>query len=219
MNNIMLSKMHKIFAERTGCDFDIVAQLINNNDTISIMKLLENDCDIAGKYHNQIMTWSTFRGHLNIVTKLLRCNIDGCDIDGGLILSAQTGHIEVIIALLESGANTHYRNDEALEMSIHFDHPHITIKLLEYGADVHSNNNYALRNSVVCKKFELIIELLEYGADIHCNNDEILKGLQKDFDERLADVLVRHCTVEDYHYFPDSYIKENVAQTKSSATK
>ena len=63
-------------------------------------------------------------------------------VDGGvnkehiLVKSAQDGKIEAVKYLIENGADIHYNNDEALQISVKWNHIGVVKYLVENGADI-----------------------------------------------------------------------------------
>ena len=99
-------------------------------------------------------------------------------LDGNNILlqrSAENGHVEVVSALLEAGADIHANNDDALRWSAENGHVEVVSALLEAGADIHANNDAALRRSASNGHVEVVSALLEAGADIHAGYDDALR--------------------------------------------
>lgn len=97
--------------------------------------------------------------------------------------------------------------------------------LLEQGADVHYLDDFALRyimgNYHFQHQHEKLALLLAYEANIYVYDSACLKYAQtifdKEFDEELANVLLPYCREEDYHYFPEVYIKTKIVSIKSAA--
>lgn len=123
---------------------------------------------------NYALKPSAANNRVDIMLKLLEC---GADIhfneDVALCASAQQGHFEMMVTLLEHGANIHARDDEALFLSIEANHPDIVTALLECGADVHARNDAALLCGVQSKQPDIVTALLEHGADPCGRNDYI----------------------------------------------
>lgn len=74
--------------------------------------------------------------------------------------------------------------------------------MLKDGAAVNFQGDYALCCGVLNNHTEIVQLLLEHSADVHANNKELLRGFKTRFDERMADLIIRYCNAEDYHYFP-----------------
>lgn len=45
----------------------------------------------------------------------------------------------------------------------------------------------------------------------------LLKELQKKFDERVADILLPYCDIDDWEYFPIDYIRKKIVPTKNAS--
>lgn len=160
---------------------------------------------------------------LNAALELLA---SGADIhfrdDYALRWSAYVGNLDMVTKLLEHGASTNINEAlgfrSALELSIGRPNININImtKLLEWGADINFNDGVALRFACKGKYFTAIGKLLEYGANIYCNNRVILKNLQNGFNERMADIILPYCCVDDWEYFPIDYIRKRIMPVKSA---
>ena len=55
------------------------------------------------------------------------------------------GHLEVVVYLVEHGANIHADNDYAIRLASENGHLEVVRYLVEHGADIHANNDYAIR--------------------------------------------------------------------------
>lgn len=144
--------------------------------------------------------------------KLLRLGANvHVDSDYALQRCVKNRNACAVKCLLECGANVHIHDDYPLRWSAYKCHLELVVCLLEYGADVHACNDNALRLCIISQGLEIATTLLEWGADVHCDDDVILMRMQKNFDEEVANVIFPYCSSEDYHYFPDDYIKSKIS--------
>lgn len=187
----------------------------------AVTTLLESGANVHYK-DNHALQWSVETGNLNTIVKLLECNVDP---NIGNICAVQCGvknnRLDIVTALLEFGADVNACNDanfcSSLETAAYYGNLAIVTKLLEYGASRY-HYDCALRLSVECHHFEIATVLLENGANMYCDGKHILKDLQKNFNERIADVVLPYCSTDDYEYFPPDYIRTRLVPTKSANT-
>lgn len=198
---------------------EFIAQ-VEANDLDAVARLLELGADVH-IYDNYALQHSAIQGNLNMVSKLLKYNANlHTDNDGALRWSAKRGLLNVVEKLLDCNANinagdgTHVNS--ALEYGVENDHLNVVIKLLERGANVHVKDDNALLLSIKYGRIKIMEELLENGADIYCQNKQILKKMQKNFNESIADIILPYCCTDDYEYFPDYYIREKIVLTKNA---
>lgn len=198
---------------------------VEANDLDAVTKLLESgvikdigaDCD-------WVLRFSIMNENWNMVLKLLEygANVHANN-DYALRFSAKNGRLDIMTALLKLGANVNVdegaRFYSALESSSENGHLPVVTALLEADVDVHGDDDCALRLSVASQRFEIMKVLLEYGANLHCCNKAILKGLQQNFSEQIADIVLPYCDANDYEYFPQDYIRARIIPTKGANTK
>lgn len=239
---------------------------VKSGNTKIVIALLEHSAnahyhgDAALKWQTQInaaLQLSAKNGRLGMVTELLEhgADVHACE-DAALRFGVENGHSEIVIALLEHGANARgadaqAMNNHVLESGVNLGNLEIVTKLLECGAKVTDdlliylvreaprkkqiitklidpdanaceccNNNrtlpYHTRIQKFCSDLEIIDKLLEYGGNIHCRDDTILKNVSNKFNKRKAAVILPYCNSDDYHYFPDWFIKEMCPSIKSA---
>ena len=101
------------------------------------------------------------------------------DSDYALRAASAYGHIEIVKLLLEYKADIHADNDEALRWASENGHTEIVQLLLENDANLHADNDNTLRRACEYGHTEIVKLLLQYKANPHANNDEPLKLAQK----------------------------------------
>lgn len=178
------------------------------------------------KLNDELLKWIR-DGNLKMTQHLLR---SGADVhyqdDHALLISINTDkdNADILKELLKYNADVHTRDDHALIFSVMRGNLDIVTELLKHGANVHSRNDAALRASVYYYWPAIIAVLLEYGADMHYDNDKIFRiierhfkeGVDSDIDEEFVNIIFSYCTDNDYHHFPDAYVKAMITQTKSA---
>ena len=107
-------------------------------------------------------------------------------LDDLLTYGAEHGIIETVLAALNSGANVHYKNEQALRAAAHYGHTKIVNLLLSRGADVHAKDDEALYSAVLNNDIDTIRLLMMYGAaltgrilDVAEENPKILAVLMQ----------------------------------------
>lgn len=135
--------------------------------------------------------------------------------DYALRHSAIRGHSSVVTKLLECGADVHANDDEALRCCASNGNGNGNGNL-ECGANMHARDDEALRHSASNNHLLIVNKLLENGANLYSNDASILTKLRNNFNDKLANVILPYCTSDDYHFFPDYYIREKVIPTKSA---
>ena len=131
--------------------------------------------------------------HYNIILWLLE---NGANIhvesDFPLSLASSTEHTEIVKLLLENGANPHAYWDNALRRASYYGRTEIVKLLLEYKANVHANNEQALRWASKGGHTEIVKLLLENKADIHANNDEALRDASMEGHTEIVKLLLKY---------------------------
>jgi hypothetical protein len=89
--------------------------------------------------------------------------------------ASQNGHLSVVKLLLESGANVHADDNDAIILASQNGHLDVVKLLLEYGSDVHEQNNYAIQYASQNGHLYVVKLLLESGADIHANDNYAIR--------------------------------------------
>lgn len=173
-------------------------------------------------HNKKLATKEFFAGvrsnNLHLVIKSIKCGAKiRANNDEALRLSAEHGYVEIVALLLAKGADARACEHEAWLLSAENGCTKVIVQLLKGGGDVHANYDYALYVNARKLRVDIVRILLEWGADIHCWDDQILKHLQKTFNEELASAILPYCSDADYHYFPDRFIMDNVTQTKNAA--
>ena len=62
-----------------------------------------------------------------------------------LFEAASDGDLDIVKRLVESGADIHSKDDQALSIAAMFGHLEVVKYLVEVGADIHSEDDRALR--------------------------------------------------------------------------
>lgn len=225
-------------------NWHILKRLIEGGNAKAIEQFLECNIDAHTRshahnpaYYDDVLRWSAHNEHIEIVNMLLergvkvaRCNNDA------LLHSIRNNHLEIVIALLKSSDQSSL-NCALMTAAIKNNLEIVTV-LLEHGADVRtfienplfaSTHGYLIDNvnvsacdnrflnrAFVFGHHEMIAKLLEHGLNIYTDDAMLLKALKRRFSERMADVMLPYCSVEDYQYFPDWYIKSKIVPTKGS---
>lgn len=204
-------------------DQKFLARVADNN-LQAVISLLKGGANVHTDI-NRALKLSAELGHLDMVLKLLEYGANlHVDEDHALRWSVGYGRESVVNKLLEMGASVNINRASpvfsALELSVKFDGSNINIvtKLLECGADVYYNDDCALRVACKRERFEIVAKLLEHGANVHCSGKVILKNLQKEFNEQMADIILPYCDFSDYEYFPADYICKRIRPTKNANT-
>lgn len=195
---------------------------VKANDLCTVKQLLESGTNVHD-HGDLALRWSAESGNLEMVTLLLEHGANPrADFDYALRWSAMNGYVHVVTKLLEYGADVDagdFGIRSALDFSIEYNHPNIVAALLKYNVNVRTRNDYALRLCVRYCRLDIMEKLLEHGANVHCRDKYILKQLQVNFNERIADIILPYCDNSDYEYFPPDYIRERIVPTKSAHTK
>lgn len=188
-------------------------------DLDTIKQLLESGVDVHAN-DDYALKWSAGNDKLDMVTLLLEHGANlHAQFDYALRWSAMNGYGHIVTKLLEHGANidagdTYIRS--ALDFSIEYNRQNIVAILLEHNVNVRAKNDNALHLCVHYQRFDTMEKLLEHGANVHCRDKYILKKLQVNFNETIADIILPYCGNSDYEYFPQDYIKARIIPTKSA---
>jgi ankyrin repeat protein len=97
------------------------------------------------------------------------------DLDKGLSLASEKGHLEVVKYLFENGADIHAKNDEALIWASMNGHLEVVKFLVKNGADIHSNEDEALIYASTKGHLNIVKYLIGNGANIHVHDDYPLR--------------------------------------------
>lgn len=129
----------------------------------------------------------------------------------------RANNLDSVTKLLENDANVN--TSYGLIVSAVNGNWNMVIKLLDFGANVNYMDSYALRTSYLHKRPNIVAILLERGANLHCRDEHILVQLQKNFDKQMADAILPYCYASDHKYFPKDYICERIIPTKSANSR
>jgi len=93
-----------------------------------------------------------------------------------LIQASENGYSNMVVFLVENGADIDAQNGQALISALQNGHLNVVQFLVENEADINSNNNEALRSALYYGHLDITKFLVENGADIHdIDDDEPLK--------------------------------------------
>lgn len=126
----------------------------------NLEKVIEGlENSVAKDIINEAFEWSVCRGRLEMIIILLQ---NGADVhinnDNCLLESAMKGKLNIVVALLNGGANVHVKDNLALFMAARRGHAQMVTLLLERGADLHARNDTVLQDTI-----------LRSGANCHPN--------------------------------------------------
>lgn len=199
--------------------YDTVLIWSARNGHIEIVNmLLERGIRITSN-NSSALNCSAKNNHLEIVLALLKIDTERYCLGYALMLAAKEGHVDIVTTLLEHGANVRAGDNESLYVSIRGNHLAVVTVLLEWGAEApdHYSMGMCQNRFLSCafRHSEIMAKLLEHGVDVHAGYRTILRKLQRQFCESIADVILPYCSAEDYQYFPDCYIKGKIIPTKN----
>lgn len=98
------------------------------------------------------------------------------DPESALMWASGEGHVSVVRALLEIGANPRAVNDTPLKSAARRGHTEVVRALIEAGANVQASRNHALRFAAENGHADVVRLLLESGANIHARDDAPLRA-------------------------------------------
>lgn len=183
-----------------------------------------------------------YHASLNNLNGVIESLVRGANVhahyDCALWWGATNAQFDVTHLLLEHGANANvnmYSGSEETVLSATVqNYLYITSLLCPASHRIIKNcAPFSIRKDIQVTKdtendyLKTIAKLLEYGANIYVKDGYILKQIHtlvnfehipeikmQIFEKDLADVILPYCQSDDYCYFPDSYIKENVVAMK-----
>lgn len=132
---------------------------------------------------------------LDAITLLLKSGTD-IDMNDALQYSAECGKLDIVIKLLEYGADLHSDYDYALRWSAAHGHINVVGALLSFGASINAVRNHhfnsALELSAKNDHLDVVTKLLECGANVRINNDKALRFSCKRKRVHLVEKLLEH---------------------------
>ncbi len=156
-------------------EYDAALGIAAGNGHLEVVKyLVENGADIYA-VENEAVRRAEEYGHPEVVKYLKGIK----ELDDSLIKMAESGDLRRIRYLVENGADTHAKNDEALRVAAENGHLEVVKYLVETGADIHAEDDYAVTSAAGKGHLDIVKYLVENGADIHAKNDETLRWATK----------------------------------------
>lgn len=123
-------------------------------------------------------------GDLNRAKELIKA---GADVNGGapgsfsavyhapLIYAASNYHPEMMVLLIENGADIHVKDNYALLTAASREYTRVIDALFKRGADMNFENGLPLLKAVENNCYSSVMMLVGYGADIHVRNEMPLR--------------------------------------------
>ena len=113
-------------------------------------------------------------GELELVIWILKAN-PNINLDFALRMASKNGHLEVVMYLVENGADIHAQGDYALIIASENGNLEVVKFLAKVGANIHAGKDAALLYASHYGHLETVKYLVENGANIHANNDYALR--------------------------------------------
>ncbi len=150
--------------------------------------LIEKGSEIhmIGQYGKAALTWAVINDKtqqmaLTLISKWANIHANGIHAKNSagrtaLMAAGLRGHTELVLALIENGADIHAKNSEgntALIATALGGHTDLVLALIKNGADIHAKNNNgdtALMTAAIHGHTDPALALIENGADIQAKN-------------------------------------------------
>lgn len=154
---------------------DIALRVASRRGDIRCVKqLLGFGSDPSASDYQPLRTAAVF-GHLD-VCRLLCSHVDNDTVINSCLVDAgSNGHTDVVMFLIERGADVHYNNDQCLRWSCRNGHIDTVLMLCDHGADVHAEDDEALRWSALHGNAGVVEVLLSHGARPGARNNEAMR--------------------------------------------
>jgi ankyrin repeat protein len=98
-----------------------------------------------------------------------------CRTDDLLINAVHNGNVEMAKYLIESGADVHTCNDEAVWLAAMFGNLRMVKYLISCGASARARNSDAVVHAAENGYIEIVKHLVAHGADVRTQNDRPIK--------------------------------------------
>lgn len=123
---------------------------------------LERCTDINDTYCCDLLQLAAEYGHVRIVDAMLDRGANiHVNMDHPLYLAVMYGHLGIVQLLLDRGANA---NSKALYAAAQSNRPNVMQLLLDSGANVHEHDNHAMRVAAANGHCEIVKLLMQNGA-------------------------------------------------------
>ena len=129
------------------------------------------------------------------------------DINEALIKAVDAGYLDIIVALLDKGADVDARDslgETALQKAVKLGHDKIIRILIDRGADINVQDRFGETAILKCAKNgkkKIATLLLERGANVNVKNVEnetaLIKAVENGYDKIVALLLNNHASVNE----------------------
>jgi ankyrin repeat protein len=113
-------------------------------------------------------------------------------VDHALCHAAGGGDLLAAELLLDSGADVHFRNGDALQAASKNGHTAVVQLLIQHGADVHAGDDNALWWASWNGHLAVAELLIQHGANVHAVNDYALQQASENGHTAVVQLLIQH---------------------------
>ena len=182
-----------------GTEFNYVSGDHCNTDPLDIYKLVSLGVEENDKLYDDFER-AVIEGNVDQVYRMIKLglNINKPDDDDGttpLQWAAEFGHHDIVIGLIELGANVNhfdYKKHTPLCMAINEGHVYVARELIDYGADIDADELYdttPLIRAASLGNTEVVRMLVDAGANIEHTDNEGMTALDAAQSMGYSDVV------------------------------
>ena len=155
-------------------DGDYALRWASENGHIGVVQLLIQNGADAHVLHYALRAASQ-SGNADMIRLLVRAAF-GTNNDAELMLESASGNLEVVLLLIEDGADVKAVDDLPLLLASANGHAAVVQLLLQHGADVNTHLGWwCLQEASKSGHVAVVQLLLQHGADVHARDDEALR--------------------------------------------
>ena len=184
-DSLDIYKLVKLGVEENDKLYDDFWNAVNEGNVDQVNKMIKLGLDINKPDDDGTtpLLVATIYDHLNVVEALLNEGVNMETVDDemkktALYWAAEKGHLDILVALIEKGANVNHADDfksTPLLMAAEEGHVDVVRALIDSGANIDNADNYDTTPLISAAQFgntEVVRVLVDAGANIeHTNKD------------------------------------------------